>query len=535
MLKTAIRLLVFALPLLLPLSANAQSQAQTPGASDAALLKPPELDALLAPIALYPDPLITNILMASTYPLEIVQADRWLQDNSPKLQGNDLLSAAEKQGWDDSVKALVATPSVLDMMSTKLDWTQKLGDAVLAQQADVMDSIQRLRGRAYDKKTLSSNEQQIVTVSQDQGQQTIAIAPASPDTISVPYYEPAVAYGDWPYPDYPAYPYYWPAPGYIGAGVLASGLAFGAGYAVGRWANNYWGNNINWRNNDININRGGARVEHWQHNPQHRGGVRYGNASVQQKFGTANIGAGRDNARGPGNVGDRAGAGNRPNAGDRAAAGNRANAGNRQGAGQNRAQAGKGGASAKKSAANAKAGGNRNNAGKASAARQGGSRNAAAARQGGSRNAAAARNRGPTNVANRGGGARSANFSAHARGSFASANVGGARMGGARMSGGGARMGGGRGGGGRRSDIRLKHDIVLVGHLSNGLGLYRFAYNGSDKPYVGVMAQENEHVRPDAVLRGDDGYLRVRYDRLGLTLQTYERWRATHIGAGAGQ
>src|SRR5262249_41146861 len=154
------------------------------------------------------------------------------------------------------------------------------------------------------------------------------IAPASPDSISVPYYEPEVAYGEWPYPDYPSYPYEWAAPGYIGAGVLATGLAFGSAYALGRWGGNYLGNNINWRNNNINVNRG-AHVEHWQHNPQHRGGVRYGNNNVQQKFGNGNLG-GRDNARGSANRGDRAAAGNRPNAGNREAkAGNRANAGNR--------------------------------------------------------------------------------------------------------------------------------------------------------------------------------------------------------------
>jgi len=543
--KLLVRLIMLSLVMLAPVAAQAQSQAPTAAASDAPLLKPPELDALLAPIALYPDPLITNILMAATYPLEIVQADRWMKDNSPKLQGNELQTAAEKQSWDDSVKALVATPAVLDMMSAKLDWTQKLGDAVLAQDTDVMDAIQRLRGRAYEKKTLSSNDQQTITVTQDQGRQVIAIAPASSDSISVPYYDPAVAYGEWPYPDYPAYPYAWPAPGYIGAGVLATGLAFGGAYALGRWANNYWGNNINWRNNNIDINRG-ARVEHWQHNPQHRGGVRYGNANLQQKFGSA--GAARDNI-GSGNRGDRAAAGNRPNAGDRTGAGNRTNAGDRQagnrgnagkGQGGNRAQAGKGGAAktkaanakggaAKTKAANAKASGNRTNA--ANGARQGGSRNAAAARNPGSANAA------------RAGGGRGGQISAGARGSFASANISRAGMGGARMGGGGARMGGGgarmggggRGGGGRRSDIRLKYDIVLLGLLDNGLALYRFVYNGSQKAYVGVMAQEVEQVRPDAVVRGRDGYLRVRYDQLGLTFQTYDQWLANGVRPAIGQ
>ena len=509
--KILIKVVMSALFLLVPLAAQAQTQTPTATVSDTPLLKQPELDALLAPIALYPDPLITNILMAATYPLEIVQADRWMKDNSPKLQGNELQAAAEKQSWDDSVKALVVTPAVLDMMSSKLDWTQKLGDAVLAQEDDVMDSIQRLRGRAYDKKTLSSNDQQSVTVTKDQGRQVIAIAPASPDSISVPYYDPAVAYGDWPYPDSPAYPYAWPAPGYIGAGVLATGLAFGGAYALGRWGANYWGNNINWRNNNINVNRG-AHAEQWQHNPQHRGGVRYGNANVQQKFG--NAAAGRDNVRGgQGNRGDRAAAGNRPNAGDRQA-GNRANAG--KGQAGSRAQAGKGGA-AKTKAANAKAGGNRKSA-------------ASGARQGGSRNAAAAGNRGGAN------GARGGGHGGGGRGSFASANVSRASLGGARMGGGAARAGGGgRGGGGRRSDIRLKHDIILLGHLDNGLGLYRFAYNGSEKAYVGVMAQEVEQVRPDAVVRGHDGYLRVRYSRLGLTFQTYDQWLANGARPAIGQ
>jgi hypothetical protein len=496
------------------------------------LLTQPELDALVAPIALYPDPLITNILMAATYPLEVVQADRWLKGDGAKLQGDALQAAVQEQSWDDSVKALGATPTVLEMMSSKLDWTQKLGDAVLAQQTDVMDSIQRLRGKAYDKKTLSSNEAQSITVSQDQGRQTIAIAPASPETISVPYYDPAVAFGEWPYSDYPAYPYYWPAPSYIGAGVLASGLVFGAGYAVGRWGNNYWGNNINWRDNDININRG-ARVEHWQHNPQHRGGVRYNNAAVQQRFGGADrAGLGGGNRNGLGGAGaaaiggaagaaalGRAGQTRGQGPGDRAGAGDR---------GKGAAAANRGGN--KKAAAN---GGNRQ-----TAANRGGNRKSAAGgpKHGGSRNAAAGGNRG-ANVANRGaGGARPANVGAGARGSFASANVGRANVGGARMGGGGgARMGGGGGRGGRRSDIRLKHDIVLLGHLDNGLGLYRFAYKGSETPYVGVMAQEVERVRPDAVLRGRDGYLRVRYDRLGLTFQTYDHWRAGGTRAAMGQ
>ena len=285
MTRHAIRSVILALVLLLPFGALAQTQNQTQTASTpgADLLKPAELDALVAPIALYPDPLITNILMASTYPLEVVQADRWLDQNK-SLQGDALKSAAEQQSWDDSVKALLAAPDVVDMMSNQLAWTQKLGDAVLAQESDVMDAIQRLRGRAYDNKKLSTTEQQTVTVNQVADRQVIEIAPASTDSLYVPYYDPATVYGEWPYPDYAAYPYYWPAPGYIGAGVLATGIAFGAGYGLGRWGwnSNYWRGNINWSNRNINI-RNGARVEHWQHNPQHRQGVRYNNAGVQQR------------------------------------------------------------------------------------------------------------------------------------------------------------------------------------------------------------------------------------------------------------
>src|ERR1700748_348479 len=198
------------------------------------LLKPAELDALVAPIALYPDALLANVLMASTYPLEVVKAARWINENA-KLKSGELKTAAEKQSWDDSVKALVATPSVVQMMSERLDWMEKLGEAFLAQQQDVMDAVQRLRAKAYDRKKLSTTKQQVVTVRQEQNKPMVYIEPAVPDEVYVPYYEPGVVYGDWPYADYPAYPYYWGYPGYIAAGVIGTGIAFGAGYGLGRW------------------------------------------------------------------------------------------------------------------------------------------------------------------------------------------------------------------------------------------------------------------------------------------------------------
>jgi Protein of unknown function (DUF3300) len=192
-----------------------------------------QLDQLVAPIALYSDPLLAQVLMASTYPLEIVQADRWGKANK-SLKGDALTAALDKQDWDASVKQLVSTPTVLAMMNDKLDWTQALGDAVLAQQADVMDAIQRLRAKAQANGKLETTKQQKVTVKQEQGTSTpiIEIEPVSPEVVYVPYYDPAVVYGAWAYPAYP--PYYFPPPaGYIVGGAIATGLAWGAAYAIG--------------------------------------------------------------------------------------------------------------------------------------------------------------------------------------------------------------------------------------------------------------------------------------------------------------
>src|SRR5512143_1253756 len=201
-------------------SAWAQDAAGVPAeAQQQSLLGAAQLDQLVAPIALYPDPLLAQVLMASTYPLEVVQADRFAKANK-KLKGDKLTQALDKQDWDASVKQLVSTPTVLAMMSDQLDWTEKLGDAVLAQQADLMDAIQRLRGQAQANDKLGTTKQQKVTVSQKANKQVIEIEPASPDVVYVPYYDPAVVYGAWPYPDYP--PYYYPPPqGYIYGGAIA--------------------------------------------------------------------------------------------------------------------------------------------------------------------------------------------------------------------------------------------------------------------------------------------------------------------------
>ncbi len=501
----AMRLSVLVLLVLLPFRVEAQDQKPPADGSNQQALKPGQLDALVAPIALYPDTLLANVLMASTYPLEVVQAQRWVGERKG-LEGDALKKEAEKQGWDDSVKSLVATPSVLTLMNSKLDWTQKLGDAVLAQQPDVMDAVQRLRTKAYANNKLQTTKEQKVAIKQENNRELIAIEPANADTINVPYYDPAVVYGEWPYPEYP--PYYWyPEPGYVASGVIATGLAFGGAYALGRWATGgrWWGGNINWDRRDININRG-AHVEHWRHDARHRRGVAYNNANVQQKFagtkGRADVKAKPDfRGRGGQQV-------LKPGAGDRGKhAQNRpANrpAGDRAGG----KQIGQGKAAQARRPAQQRASGKQTGQGKAAQARR-------------SPQQRAARNIQPRRTAQRQPG----------RGGFgyASPRGGGRHFGGSRGGGrsfGGGRRGGGRGGG-RRSDVRLKHDIHLLGRLDKGLGFYRFAYNGSDRIYVGVIAQEVRAIAPDAVVRGRDGYFRVHYDKLGLRFQTYDQWTAS--------
>jgi hypothetical protein len=229
---SAIAAAVLAFLVLLP--AGVMAQTPSPPASSQEPLNPEELEALVAPIALYPDALLAEVLMAATYPLEVVQADRWLTANK-NLKEDQLKAAVDKQPWDGSVKSLAATPSVLTMMGSKLDWTQKLGDAFLAQQTDMMDAIQRLRTKAQANNQLTSTNEQTVTVRQEENRQVIAIEPTDPNTVHVPYYDPAVVYGQWPYPDNP--PYYFPDSyaGYIGPGLLAQGIAFGAGYALNSW------------------------------------------------------------------------------------------------------------------------------------------------------------------------------------------------------------------------------------------------------------------------------------------------------------
>lgn len=218
-----------------------------------------ELSQMLAPIALYPDSLLANVLVAATFPLEVVAADRWVKQNKD-LKGNQVNAVLDKMKWDLSVKALAPFPDVLAMMSDKLEWTQTLGEAFLAQQTDVMDTVQKLRAKAQAEGYLKTTQEQKVEVKG----QAIVIEPASPTTIYVPAYNPTVVYGAWPYPAYPPYSYY-PA----GAAVTAGIFGFAAGVAVGAAWNNGWGR-WNWGGGSVNvnvnrnININGNRVSHHQ-------------------------------------------------------------------------------------------------------------------------------------------------------------------------------------------------------------------------------------------------------------------------------
>jgi Predicted membrane protein len=213
-------------------------------AQSAAKMSNQQLDSLTAPIALYPDALLAQVLMAATFPQDVEAAAQWSKANS-KLQGDDAVKAVASEPWDPSVQSLVAFPQVLATMASKPDWVSQLGTAFLGQPNDVMDSVQRLRKQAQAAGNLKTSSQQKVVVEQS----TIQIVPANPQVVYVPTYNPTVVYGTWPYPAYPPV-YVPPPPGYAIASGFAAGLAFGAGIAV---ANSLWGG-FNWNTHDVNIN-----------------------------------------------------------------------------------------------------------------------------------------------------------------------------------------------------------------------------------------------------------------------------------------
>jgi hypothetical protein len=391
-------------------------------AQEPSTFKNEEIEQLVAPIALYPDPLVAQILMASTYPLEVVEAARWAKSN-PNVKDKALEDAMEQQKWDPSVKSLAAFPQVLTMMSEKIDMTQKLGDAFLGQQKEVLAAVQRLRSRAQEAGNLKSGQEQTVSTAQEGGTTVIKIEPTQPETVYVPTYNPATVYGAWPYPAYP--PYYYYPPGYAAGAAL---FTFTAGVIVGNalWGNCNWGGgNVNVNVNKYNnFNRSNIQNSNWSHNAEHRKGVQYRDTASQQRYGKgqrqgvesreqfrgraeqgrqdiARGGADQFKGASPGSRGDRPGAGG---AGERQAAGGGA-------AGDRSAAAGSGGA------------GDRGGGGGVQRTSSG-----AGAYQGA------------------GSGAQTRDFSSRGASSHASAvSHGGARAGG---GGGGFGGGGGRGGGG---------------------------------------------------------------------------------------
>jgi len=414
---------------IVPAQAQAQSppSSPAPAAAEASPFKPEEIEALVAPIALYPDDLLSQVLMASTYPLEIVQAARWLKAN-PNLKGDDAVKAVESQPWDVSVKSMVAFPQVLEPMNEKIDWTQKLGDAFLADQKAVLDAVQRLRTKAQASGNLKSTEQQKVVVEQQAQQQVIIIEPAQPQVIYVPSYNPTVVYGVWAYPYYP--PFYWPPspiyyPGGWGAGFawgVAWGFAAGAIFGGCNWGRGDVNINVN---KAINIDRNFNRTNigsggQWRHDANHRQGVAYRDKASRERYGRDVAGADRrQDFRGRDGAGDRAAA--RP--ADRAAGADRGRVGDRP------ATADRGAGAADRAGGIDRGGASRDNAfsnvGNAGAAQRDFNRGSASDR---------------SMSANRGGGAAASRPSPSARPAARPAPA-------ARPSGGGApRGGGGRGG-----------------------------------------------------------------------------------------
>jgi len=273
----------------LPLVASAQ------GPSAANTLPQDQLDGLLAPIALYPDELLTQVLMAATYPLEVVEAARFVKAN-PALRGQALDDALKDTPWDPSVASLTAFPQVLDMMDEHLEWTQRLGDAFLSDEAGVMRTVQLLRWRAEQAGNLQSTEQQTVVIRDNY----LVIEPAQPEYVYVPVYNPTVIYGPWWAPAY--VPWYWYPPTIWGYPPAPPNWGFTAGFFWGAaWAINrsYWGwARPNWHSGNININvhnnfwanrpqyreRYPNGTGNWKHVPEHRKGVAYRDQATYDKY-----------------------------------------------------------------------------------------------------------------------------------------------------------------------------------------------------------------------------------------------------------
>jgi hypothetical protein len=271
----------------------AQAAAPEGNAEDAApKLGNDQIDSLVAPIALFPDPLLSQALVASTYPLELIQAQQWLAKNKD-LKGEALTAAAEKQNWDPSIQATVALPDLLKRLTEDITWTTNLGNAFLDQQDDVMAAVQRLRSKAKEAGKLDTTEQQKVEIKVVESKTIIEIQPASAQVVYVPTYSPVAVWGPPVYPYPPVYyPPYSPGAAWLGFGVgiavgigMSGGWGWGCGWGHGGGNNIYINNNNNFvRNNNIktgNINSN----NNWQHNSNHRGGAPYSNRSTANKYG----------------------------------------------------------------------------------------------------------------------------------------------------------------------------------------------------------------------------------------------------------
>ncbi|HAR96513.1 MAG TPA: DUF3300 domain-containing protein [Deltaproteobacteria bacterium] len=296
--------MVFFLCMNLTVASGLMAQETKQGAEEKSSFRPEEIDQMVAPIALYPDDLLAQVFVASTYPLEIVQAARFVQQNKD-LKGEKLMQAAKDKDWEPSVKAMLSFPDVLLMMNEKLEWTEKLGNAFLSQQKEVMTSVQRLRQKAQESGNLKTTKEQKVIVEKET--KVIVIESASPQVVYVPTYNPTVVYGIWAYPAYPPYPVY--PPGYV---ATTAAFSFAAGVAVGAAASGYGGWGCGWHGGSVNVNvnqynsftkntyanankyqvNPNNKNQNWQHNPEHRKGAQYPNQATAQKYGQQRSGSG---------------------------------------------------------------------------------------------------------------------------------------------------------------------------------------------------------------------------------------------------
>jgi hypothetical protein len=432
--------------------ANPQTSSQ-----EAPRIPSDQLDSLVAPIALYPDPLLAQILAASTYPLELLQLHQWLQKHT-SLKDQALADAVAQQPWDPSIQAMAVLPDVVKRLADDIQWTTDLGNAFLAQQTDVMDAVQRMRGRAQQNGNLKSTPQQTVETEVVENKQVIVIEQADPEVVYVPSYNPVTVWGA---PAYPYPPVYYPPPGYYAAGMAVS---FGVGVAMGAAWGGGWGWGCGWGDNDItinnnnnfnrnaNVNAGNRNVSgsgRWQHRSEHRGGAPYRDRATANKYGGAargdslaqrQAGARQQIQRQGGTV--RGGATGTTGLGERAAA---SNLGTRSGGNVGSGSAGAAGSRAANRPSGATAGsrasGGADRVGSRELSRSSGGSSRSAFGDGGGYSGSSARSsssRGSSSIE------RSRSGSGLSQGGSR-----GSRGGGSRGGGGGSR-GGSRGGGGRR-------------------------------------------------------------------------------------